>query len=266
MSRSSRARRCWPAVRVLLRPVDRRLHGPRLDRGGRRLLDLCRRLPGRDLARRAAGDPAAPNGRPAARSAWASASSSATSSCRRRVRIAIPPTVGFLVQLDQEHLARRRSSASSSSRARASSSPPRPSSPSPSISPSPRSTSLLCFPLTQASRVLETEAPCRSLSSATYQALRRHRPCSTACRSTSSTGEIIAIIGRSGSGKSTLLRCINGLEPIQAGTHRRRRHRVNDPDDRPAQAAPACRHRVPELQPVSAPLRREEHHARARRW
>ena len=30
-------------------------------------------------------------------------------------------------------------------------------------------------------------------------------------------GEIIAIIGRSGSGKSTLLRCINGLEPIQAG-------------------------------------------------
>jgi len=30
-------------------------------------------------------------------------------------------------------------------------------------------------------------------------------------------GEIVAIIGRSGSGKSTLLRCINGLEPIQAG-------------------------------------------------
>src|SRR3981189_1793335 len=30
-------------------------------------------------------------------------------------------------------------------------------------------------------------------------------------------GEIIVIIGRSGSGKSTLLRCINGLEPIQAG-------------------------------------------------
>lgn len=31
-------------------------------------------------------------------------------------------------------------------------------------------------------------------------------------------GEVIAIIGRSGSGKSTLLRCINGLEPVQAGT------------------------------------------------
>jgi polar amino acid transport system ATP-binding protein len=31
------------------------------------------------------------------------------------------------------------------------------------------------------------------------------------------TGETVAIIGRSGSGKSTLLRCINGLEPVQAG-------------------------------------------------
>ena len=33
-------------------------------------------------------------------------------------------------------------------------------------------------------------------------------------------GEIVAVIGRSGSGKSTLLRCINGLEPIQAGAIR----------------------------------------------
>jgi len=31
-------------------------------------------------------------------------------------------------------------------------------------------------------------------------------------------GEIIAVIGRSGSGKSTLLRCINALEPVQAGS------------------------------------------------
>lgn len=31
-------------------------------------------------------------------------------------------------------------------------------------------------------------------------------------------GEVVAIVGRSGSGKSTLLRCINGLEPFQAGT------------------------------------------------
>ncbi len=31
-------------------------------------------------------------------------------------------------------------------------------------------------------------------------------------------GEVAAVIGSSGSGKSTLLRCINGLEPFQAGT------------------------------------------------
>jgi polar amino acid transport system ATP-binding protein len=30
--------------------------------------------------------------------------------------------------------------------------------------------------------------------------------------------EVICLIGASGSGKSTLLRCINGLEPVQAGT------------------------------------------------
>jgi polar amino acid transport system ATP-binding protein len=42
-------------------------------------------------------------------------------------------------------------------------------------------------------------------------------------------GEIIAVIGRSGSGKSTLLRCINGLEPIQAGTISIDGVRVNDP-------------------------------------
>ena len=31
------------------------------------------------------------------------------------------------------------------------------------------------------------------------------------------TGEVLVIIGPSGSGKSTLLRCVNLLEPIQAG-------------------------------------------------
>lgn len=34
---------------------------------------------------------------------------------------------------------------------------------------------------------------------------------------TVSKGEVIVVIGPSGCGKSTLLRCINGLEPIQAG-------------------------------------------------
>ena len=42
--------------------------------------------------------------------------------------------------------------------------------------------------------------------------------------------EIVAVIGRSGSGKSTLLRCINGLEPIQAGSIRVDGLQVNAPD------------------------------------
>ena len=43
------------------------------------------------------------------------------------------------------------------------------------------------------------------------------------------SGEIISIIGRSGSGKSTLLRCINGLEPVQAGSIVFDGTTVNDP-------------------------------------
>jgi polar amino acid transport system ATP-binding protein len=42
-------------------------------------------------------------------------------------------------------------------------------------------------------------------------------------------GEVVAVIGRSGSGKSTLLRCINGLEPIQAGAIIVDGVKVNDP-------------------------------------
>lgn len=42
-------------------------------------------------------------------------------------------------------------------------------------------------------------------------------------------GEVVAVIGRSGSGKSTLLRCVNGLEPVQAGTIRVDGVQVNDP-------------------------------------
>ena len=33
-------------------------------------------------------------------------------------------------------------------------------------------------------------------------------------------GEVAAIIGPSGGGKSTFLRCLNGLEPFQAGRRR----------------------------------------------
>ena len=64
-------------------------------------------------------------------------------------------------------------------------------------------------------------------------------------------GEIIAIIGRSGSGKSTLLRCVNGLEPIQGGTGALRGYACERSKHRSAQIAPARRHRVPELQPLS---------------
>jgi polar amino acid transport system ATP-binding protein len=42
-------------------------------------------------------------------------------------------------------------------------------------------------------------------------------------------GEVVAVIGRSGSGKSTLLRCVNGLEPIQAGSISVDGVQVNDP-------------------------------------
>jgi polar amino acid transport system ATP-binding protein len=41
------------------------------------------------------------------------------------------------------------------------------------------------------------------------------------------TGEVVAILGRSGSGKSTTLRCINGLEPIQAGRIDVCNHRID---------------------------------------
>src|SRR5262249_50398958 len=34
---------------------------------------------------------------------------------------------------------------------------------------------------------------------------------------TVATGEVVVLCGPSGSGKSTLLRCVNGLEPIDAG-------------------------------------------------
>jgi len=38
------------------------------------------------------------------------------------------------------------------------------------------------------------------------------------CTTSVSKGEVVVICGPSGSGKSTLIKCINGLEPFQAGT------------------------------------------------
>jgi polar amino acid transport system ATP-binding protein len=42
--------------------------------------------------------------------------------------------------------------------------------------------------------------------------------------------EVVCLIGASGSGKSTLLRCMNGLEPVQAGTIRVVGHDVTGPN------------------------------------
>jgi polar amino acid transport system ATP-binding protein len=75
--------------------------------------------------------------------------------------------------------------------------------------------------------------------------------------------EVVCLIGASGSGKSTLLRCINELVPFDHGTIRL----DGDPDRRPElradRAAQAHRDRLPGLQPVPAPDRARQHHARA---
>ncbi|RRS05369.1 amino acid ABC transporter ATP-binding protein [Aquabacterium soli] len=39
----------------------------------------------------------------------------------------------------------------------------------------------------------------------------------TDCSTTVSKGEVVVVCGPSGSGKSTLIKCVNGLEPFQAG-------------------------------------------------
>ena len=66
-------------------------------------------------------------------------------------------------------------------------------------------------------------------------------------------GEVIAIIGKSGSGKSTLLRCINGLEMIDEGRDRRGRGRSCSPTRRDCSALRLRgRHDLPAVQPVPA--------------
>ena len=40
----------------------------------------------------------------------------------------------------------------------------------------------------------------------------------TECTTQVKKGEVIVVCGPSGSGKSTLIKCVNGLEPFQAGT------------------------------------------------
>lgn len=50
-----------------------------------------------------------------------------------------------------------------------------------------------------------------------------------ACSTNIAKGEVVVICGPSGSGKSTLIKCINGLEPFQAGTIELNGISVSDP-------------------------------------
>jgi len=49
------------------------------------------------------------------------------------------------------------------------------------------------------------------------------------CTTTVSRGEVVVICGPSGSGKSTLIKCVNGLEPFEAGSIRVHGIEVGDP-------------------------------------
>ncbi len=158
------------------------------------------------------------------------------------LRIAIPPTVGFLVQLVKNtSLACGRSGCVELARAGqlASGSAP--------IEPFAVFTAVACHlfrPLLPAdpvaARTLERRRACRLALEiqGDQQESRRQvaRVLKDVCARHRQRGEVVAVIGRSGSGKSTLLRCINGLEPIQAGTISVDGMRVNDPQNRPAPA------------------------------
>ena len=76
--------------------------------------------------------------------------------------------------------------------------------------------------------------------------------------------EVVCLIGASGSGKSTLLRCINLLEPIDAGRIFLDGEEITARGGR-ERRAPPDRHRLPVVQPVPAHERAAERDARAAR-
>ena len=75
--------------------------------------------------------------------------------------------------------------------------------------------------------------------------------------------EVVCLIGASGSGKSTLLRCVNLLEPIDAGRIFVGGAEITARDVRCRPHPAAHRHRVPGLQPVPAHERAAQRHAGA---
>ena len=75
--------------------------------------------------------------------------------------------------------------------------------------------------------------------------------------------EVVVLIGASGSGKSTLLRCMNLLETVDDGTIHLDGEDITDPRVDADPVRRAHRHRVPVVQPVPAPDRAGQRHARA---
>ncbi len=95
----------------------------------------------------------------------------------------------------------------------------------------------LCLPADDLQSLPRAEAAWRSLNCGRSSSGSAITSCSRTFDLSVEKGEIIAIIGRSGSGKSTLLRCINGLEPMQSGEVLVDGVAVHDPKARPEEAA-----------------------------
>ena len=64
--------------------------------------------------------------------------------------------------------------------------------------------------------------------------------------------EVVCLIGASGSGKSTLLRCVNLLEPIDAGRIVVGGEEITGPGRRREPGPPRDRDRLPVVQPLPA--------------
>ena len=95
------------------------------------------------------------------------------------------------------------------------------------------------------------------------QGLRRARRAGRRSTSTSRRTRCVVLIGASGSGKSTLLRCVNLLETVDDGVIELRRRGHHRPPGRRGRRPAPDRHRLPGVQPVPAPARARQRHARA---